>query len=261
VLGGINLREIWLIAIVLAGVSLLGYVAVKYIGAEHGILLSAAAGGLVSSTAVTVSNARRAAQGEGAPRLLAAGVSLATAISLVRVLAIVAALKPALLVLVAPPLLIGSVVTAGAAVISTYWRSDGKGSEQAVTFRNPFSLISVLGFALLLGAVIVAGNLLGKHAGATGAILGAIAMGLADVDAVTVAMARLAPDALSIAGAAFAILGAVASNTLSKLAMAVAIGRGAFARELVVVFAVATAAAGAALWVTLQLAGAGMTGR
>ena len=90
-LGGVNLREIWLIAIVLAGVSFLGYVAVKYVGARRGVLLAAAAGDLVSSTAVTVTNARRAAAGEGAPRLLAAGVSVATAISFVRVIAIVTA--------------------------------------------------------------------------------------------------------------------------------------------------------------------------
>ena len=96
--GGVNPREIWLIAIVLAGVSFLGYAAVKYFGERHGVLLAAAAGGLVSSTAVTLANARRAAAGEGSPQLLAAGVSLATAVSFVRVLAIVAVLRPSLLV-------------------------------------------------------------------------------------------------------------------------------------------------------------------
>ena len=88
--GGVNPREVWLIAIVLAGVSFLGYAAVKYFGARHGMLLAAAAGGLVSSTAVTLANARRAAAGEGSPRLLAAGVAVATAVSFLRVLAIVA---------------------------------------------------------------------------------------------------------------------------------------------------------------------------
>ena len=111
--GGVNPREIWLIAIVLAGVSFLGYVAVKYFGERHGVLLAAAAGGLVSSTAVTVANARRAAAGEGSPRLLAAGVALATAVSFLRVVAIVAVLKPSLLVLLAPPLVAATVVAAG----------------------------------------------------------------------------------------------------------------------------------------------------
>jgi uncharacterized membrane protein (DUF4010 family) len=78
--GGVNPREVWIIAIVLACVSFIGYAAVKYLGARPGVLLAAAAGGLVSSTAVTVANARRAATNEGSPQLLAAGVSVATAV-------------------------------------------------------------------------------------------------------------------------------------------------------------------------------------
>ena len=77
--GGVNPREIWIIAIALASVSFIGYAAVKYIATSRGILFAAAAGGLVSSTAVTFSNARRAASREGLPDLLAAGVAVATA--------------------------------------------------------------------------------------------------------------------------------------------------------------------------------------
>jgi uncharacterized membrane protein (DUF4010 family) len=254
-LGGVDVRQIWLIAIVLASVSFLGYVAVKYIGAAHGILVSAALGGLVSSTAVTVANARRAAEDEGASRLLAAGVSLATAISFLRVLAIAAALQPALLGLVAPPLLVATTVAGAAAAITAYWRREVDNTEHAVAFSNPFNFFSVVGFALLLGAVIVVGKLLGEYTGTTGAILGAVAMGLADVDAVTVAMARLAPEPLGITGSTFAILAAVVSNTLAKLAMAVGIGRGPFAREVIVVFVLALAAGAAALGLTLMLVG------
>jgi uncharacterized membrane protein (DUF4010 family) len=68
--GGVNPHEVWLIAIVLASVSFLGYAAVKYYG-QRGVLPAAALGGLVSSTAVTIANARRAAAGEGAPSILA----------------------------------------------------------------------------------------------------------------------------------------------------------------------------------------------
>jgi uncharacterized membrane protein (DUF4010 family) len=254
-IGGVNLREIWLIAIVLAGVSFLGYVAVTHIGARHGTLLSALAGGLVSSTAVTLANARRAANGEGAPHLLAAGVSLATTISFVRVVAIVAALQPGLLSLLAPPLIAGIVVTAGAAAISIYGRGELQGDEHPVAFRNPFNFVSVVGFAVLLGAVIAAGRLLGEQTGPTGAILGAVGMGLADVDAVTVAMTRLVPQPLGSAAASYAILAAVASNTLSKLALGVVIGRGRFARDLIVVFGLSLAAGAAALWVTLRVVG------
>ena len=79
--GGVNPREVWVIAIALACVSFTGYAAVKYLGASRGVLVAAALGGLVSSTAVTIANARRAAAGEGSSRLLAAGVAIATSIS------------------------------------------------------------------------------------------------------------------------------------------------------------------------------------
>jgi uncharacterized membrane protein (DUF4010 family) len=256
-IAGVNPREIWLIAIVLAGVSFLGYVAVTHVGARKGILLSAAAGGFVSSTAVTLANARRAAQAEGAPHLLAAGVSLATAISYLRVAAIAAALQPGLLMLLAAPLVAGIAVTAGAATISAYGRRDRGCEDHPAEFRNPFSFFSVIGFAVLLGVVIAAGRLLGEHVGEAGAILGAVAMGLADIDAVTVAMTQLVPEPLDGAAASFAILAAVASNTLSKLVMGAAIGRGKFARELILVFGLALVAGAAALWVTLRLVGGG----
>src|SRR5262249_9901997 len=97
---GVNPRQIWLIAIALAGVSFLGYLGVRVFGARQGILLSSAAGGLVSSTAVTV---------------LAAGVASASGISFLRVIVIVAALQPALLWLIAPALLVATLV-AGVAV-------------------------------------------------------------------------------------------------------------------------------------------------
>jgi uncharacterized membrane protein (DUF4010 family) len=109
----------------------------------------------------------------------------------------------------------------------------------------------VVGFALLLGAVIVIGRVLGERLGTTGAIVGAAALGLADVDAVTVSMARLAPQPLSVQSASYAILAAVASNTLSKLAIAAAIGRGWFAVEVAATSLGSMFAAAVGLWLAL----------
>ncbi len=252
--GGVNPRQVWLIAIALAGVSFLGYAAVKYVGARHGVLLAAAAGGLVSSTAVTATNARRAAAGEGSPRLLAAGVALATAISFLRVVVIAAALQPVLLRFIAPPLVTAAVVAAAYAVAAVYWHPDGGGRHRAVKFRNPFGFWSVIGFALLLGAVIVVGRVLGEQLGSAGAIVGAAAMGLADVDAVTVSMARLVPQPLAPTVATFAILAAVLSNTASKLVIGAVVGRGRFAVEVAAMSAACIAAGGIALWLALTFA-------
>jgi uncharacterized membrane protein (DUF4010 family) len=251
--GGVDLRQVWIIAIVLAGVSFLGYGAAKYFGAARGVLLAAAAGGVASSTAVTVTNARRAAAGEASPRLLAAGVALATAISFVRVIVIVAAINPALLVFTGLPLAAATLVAAAFAIVSVYWRKDQQGHPDTVAFRNPFTFTSVVGFALLLGAIIVVGRALGQTVGPAGAIAGAVVMGLADVDAVAVSMAQLAPQPLSTAAASYAILAAVASNTASKLALGAAIGRGWFALEMALMSLAVVVAVLAGLWVAVTI--------
>ena len=252
--GGANPREIWLIAIALAGVSFLGYIGVRLLGARQGILISGAAGGLASSTAVTVANARHSAAGEATADLLAAGVALATAVSFLRVVAIVAALRPSLLALVAAPLLAATVVTVVLSLLPLRSRSRRNKISLRTVFRNPFSFWSVVGFAIFLGVIVVAGRVISERAGATGAIAGAAAMGLADVDAITVSMTRLVPGTLPEQSAVFAILTAVATNTLSKLAIGTVLGSRAFALYLAGISAACFAAAGIALWLTLAMA-------
>jgi uncharacterized membrane protein (DUF4010 family) len=250
--GGVNPREVWIIAIILACVSFIGYAAVKYFGASRGVLLAAAAGGLVSSTAVTVANARRAAVGEGSSRLLAAGVSVATAVSFLRVFAIAAVLQPQLLLVMGPTLIAAAAAAVGYAVVSAFWRM-GDADEVQMEFRNPFGFWSVVGFAIFLGVIIVLGRAVGEGFGAEGAIAGAIIVGLVDVDSVTISMARLTPGILSLNGAAYAILAAVASDTISKIVIGAGIGRGRFAGEIGAMAVFCFVAAGLALGLTFWL--------
>ena len=226
----------------------------KYLGASHGILLAGAAGGLASSTAVTVANARRAAAGEGEPRLLAAGVALASAIMFLRVCVIVVAVNATLLPLVAAPLIAAAAVATGYAVAAAYWHpAKGRATPQT-EFRNPFAFWPVVGFALFLGAVIVAGRQLGEWFGAAGATIGAAIVGLVDVDAVTVSLARMVPATLNAQGAAFAILVAVTTDTISKIGIGAIVGRGGrFAAEIAVMAAASLAAGGIAAWGTARL--------
>jgi uncharacterized membrane protein (DUF4010 family) len=248
--GGVNLQEVWLIAIVLAGVSFLGYAAVKYFGTSRGLLLAGAAGGLASSTAVTVTNARHAAAHEGEPRLLAAGVALASATMFLRVLALVIAIQPSLVALMAPALIAASAAAVAFALGAVYWR-EGARDQPEVKFRNPFQFWPVMGFAALLGVVIVAGRALGEAFGASGAFAVAAVVGMVDVDSITVSMSRLVPQTLDRWSAGLAILIAVATDTISKIGIGAAIGRGAFAVEIAGMTIACFAAGGLALWLTL----------
>ncbi len=190
----------------LAAASFLGYLGVRMLGTKRGILVASAAGGLASSTAVTVANARHSAAGEVDPALLAGGVALASAVSFLRVTVIVAVLHWALLRFVAPPLIIETVVAVALSLLPLRWRTGRNKATQRGAFRNPFAFWSVVGFAIFLGIIVVAGRAISERAGAAGAILGAAAMGIADVDAITVSIASLGSRVLSDQSAALAVL-------------------------------------------------------
>ncbi len=221
--GGINPREVWLLAVVLAGVSFVGYVAMKRFGAGRGVLLAAAAGGLVSSTAVNLTSARRAAAGEADPVLLAASATLATGVSFLRTLVLVAVLNSAVAFYAGIPLLIGAALSAAIA----YWLSRGKLGPRAkdgLKLRNPFSLSEVLLLALIIAVVKFASSGATEYFGSLGAVGAAFIAGIADTDAIAYSMARLAAGGLGLEVAGIAIVVANASNSLFKVIFGFSIG-------------------------------------
>ncbi|ALK09197.1 MgtC/SapB family protein [Blastochloris viridis] len=240
---GLNLRELWLVVIVLAAVAFGGYVAVKVLGARRGVLVAAAAGGLVSSTAVTLTNARRAASGEGEPWLLAGATLIAGTVSLLRTLVLLAVLSGAAMK-AAPPLL----AAAGAALVCglVFARRSAGSGDGAPALSNPFALGPVLSYAAALAVVVVisraASSWLGP--GATLAVAGIA--GLADLDAATFAMAKLAQDDGTAALAALGVVVAAGSNTLAKAVMGSVLGGRRFAGPLLAGSAVMFAAGGLA---------------
>lgn len=251
--GGVNLRAVWLIAIMLAAISFSGYVAVKLFGERRGTLVAAATGGVISSTAVALASAKRAAAKEGSARLLAAGVTVAMAVSFIRVAVIVVVLKPAVVPLIAPALLAGAIVAAAFAIVSVHAHPARNDTQPAVRFGNPFGFWSVLAMAVSIGALIVVGRLIAEEFGSTGVIAGAAAMGLFDVDAMAVSMLKLSPAAIDERALTYAVLTGVACNTFVKVGIAALIGRGLFARQIAIVCAGCVFAGWAAVLVTMAV--------
>lgn len=230
--GGVNVRETWIIAIALASVSFVAYIAVRYFGERKGVLLSAVIGGMVSSTAVAFTSARRAAAGEGSPRILGAATAVASAVSFVRVTAIASVLSPSLALPVGIPLIASALVACAIAAVIVHRARVETPHTTGASFRNPFSFGSVLLIAVTMGVLIVLGRYINARFGASGTVVAAASMGLFDVDAMAVSMARLVPAPLSPLVGAQAVLAGVASNTLVKVAIAGAIGRGRFALDV-----------------------------
>lgn len=224
--GGINPRQVWLLALVIAAVSFLGYVAVKVMGRREGTLISSAAGGLVSSTAVTLAASRVAAKDKNGLRFHAASIAIATAISLGKTLILVYALNRAVGMLIAAPLAGASLVALAAGLLLAL-RGSKKRAKESFELRNPFSLRETLMLAALIGGVTFAVEAFSSWFGAAGGLITAMISGTVDADAAAVSLARLGTGSLTAVAAALGIVLAVAANNVFKFSIGVgAAGRG-----------------------------------
>lgn len=212
----INPRQLWLLTILLAAVSFAGYIAVKMAGETRGIVLTGIAGGLVSSTAVTMTLAKLARDHPVQSRLCLAGMVMASGTMVLRVLTVVGVLNLDLLAQVWAPLVAGGAVLWLAGAFFVGREPADNGARPALKLVNPFDLKEVL----IWGAAIAVISLLSKAAaswfGGQGVLAGAAAIGIIDVDAITLSMTELARGDLGIHWAAAALLVAVFVNTVTK---------------------------------------------
>lgn len=242
----LNPAEIWLLAILIAAVSFAGYVAVRVLGERNGIAVAAVAGGLASSTATTLSFARLAREHPEGVRLLAGGILLSGVTMLVRVVVLAGLLNPALLwPLAGPAAAAAAVLLLWAAVL--LWARRGAAPEApSLSIKNPFELATVLKLAALIAAIMLVAKVAAWKAGTAGLYLLAAVSGIADVDALTLSMARLAGPQVAVADAAIAILVAVSVNTASKAVITASVGGKAIGTLVAGASALAIAALAAA---------------
>ncbi|HVY61993.1 MAG TPA: MgtC/SapB family protein, partial [Planctomycetota bacterium] len=243
-----NPFKIWLFVILLSAIGFAGYIAVKVLGAGRGVLLSGLLGGIVSSTAATLSFAGRSREAPALSRPLAAGITLAWAVMFVRLGVLVEVANPALLPRIAAPMAAAAAAGLGGAAIVYLRARRASGAEPAETaYRNPFSLVSAAKFGLVFAAILLLAKLAQARWQDAG-VLGAAALsGLLDVDAISLTAARLASRGeLAEGTASLAILAAAGANVLMKLGLAVFLGTPELRRALAPV-GLASLAAGAAV--------------
>ncbi|MFN4141293.1 MgtC/SapB family protein [Aestuariivirga sp.] len=210
----LNPHDLWLVTILIAAVSFAGYVAVKLIGPSRGIVLSAAVGGLVSSTVVTLSLARLARANAGRVQLLTGGILASGGVMMARVLVLAGALNLSLAAALAIPLIAAALfqLLAALLLIGREARAGGEKPEELV-HRNPFLLSEVLRFGAILAAVMLAAAVAQSIYGDGGLMAVAAISGLADVDALTLSVANMGPaTAVGVA----AVLLTIGVNNIAK---------------------------------------------
>jgi uncharacterized membrane protein (DUF4010 family) len=248
----LNPLHIGTMVVFVAGISFAGYVAMRVMGSRKGLLATGLIGGLVSSTAVTASLSRRAREVPEALSVVAIAVIAACSTMFLRVVVELAVVAPSLLPRVAPPM---SAMTLGGVLfaIGLHRRASHDGTAEEVEIRNPFELRSALQFGLLFAIVVFAAKAADTYLGDKGLYLSALVAGTTDVDAITLSVASLAQKGLEAEVAANAIFIAAVSNTVVKIGIAAWLGRGRFAKRVLLGLVVAMLAGVAALGIQLAL--------
>jgi len=246
---GLNPRNVWLMVVLVVGMSLAGYVLFKMVRPEAGTVLAGVFGGLVSSTATTVSYARRSRGSPGAAASAATVILIASTVVYGRVAVEMGLVSPSLLRAAAWPLGIVMLVSAGTALAS--WFGSRGDSEALPEPENPTELKTALIFAAMYAGVFVATGLARDYLGDWGVFATAAISGLTDMDAITLSVSRMASrEELEMATAWRAVLVAAAANVVFKAALASTLGGPELRRRLALFMGIQFAAivALAVLW-------------
>jgi uncharacterized membrane protein (DUF4010 family) len=244
----LNLREIWWMVVLIVGISLGGYIAWRFFGARAGVVLGGILGGVISSTATTVSYAKRSRRVDTAG-LFAAVVMIANAVVMVRVLVEIWAVGRVLFASAVGPVGILLGVQAVTAAILVRRKEDAE-SEQPEQ-EDPAELKSALAFGALYAVVLLAVAATTHYVGNRGLYLVSILSGLTDVDAITLSISRLTSGgSLPIPTAWRLIVIATMSNLLFKTAIVAVLGSRRMLATVATLsgIAVATGAALLVLW-------------
>ncbi|MDP1753055.1 MAG: DUF4010 domain-containing protein [Reyranella sp.] len=245
--GALNPHTIWIVVVLVMGVSALGYIAVRLVGARFGLPLAGLVSGFVSSIATIGAMGARAAKNGDLLGAAVAGAVLSTVATFVQLTLLIGATDTATLLALSVPLacgggaaiLYGGVFTA-LALRHKVERQDEPG--------HAFSVRSAILFAALLAVILVASAALQDWFGNAGILAVASLAGLADTHSAAVSVASLvASDKLGVDAAIVPILAAVTTNTLTKMVFAVTGGGAAFAVRVIpgLILVLAAAWAGA----------------
>lgn len=210
-LDAFNPYQVWLIVVILTGISFVGYFLVKWFGAELGLPLTGIVGGLASSTAVVTSLAIRSKESRDIEQPAMVAATLANMVMLLRVMFLVFIFYPGMLVSLYQP--IGVMCLASVAVASYFYVRGRDGSGKAtVQLKTPFNIVPALVFAGFIALVLFASRAALAYLGSAGLYATSALAGLADVDAITISTARLAAGGLGFGTAVTAIMIAVFVN-------------------------------------------------
>ena len=214
-----NPRAIWIVVVLVCGLSFAAFLAVRFWGERRGGYVTGLLGGLASSTALTVSLASQSQglpQGAGTP--LAVGAGLASTVMLVRVAVLAGVAGPAVLPRLGPVL--GAMAVVGIVAIAVLARRSQASAAKGAGLQNPFQLREAIRFGIVFGLVLLVVEAARHYLGSWGIVAASLLAGFVDVDAITLSLSGLSARGMPVETAAGGIVAAVLANTAAKMGYA-----------------------------------------
>lgn len=229
----LNPYEIWWMVVLIAGISFVGYFTMKIAGPGKGIVLTALAAGLATSTALTLQYANLARRQQELTGLLAVGILLACGTMFPRMLLVASLVNPDLFSVLVLPLGLMTALTWGSALL--YWhRQAAQPALEVAKVSNPLELKPALYFGLLLALIILLGKAIMHWLGHPALYVLAAVSGIADVDPINLTLAKLSLQEISLKVAVTGIVLAASINTLLKGLLATSVGGAGLGKRLLI---------------------------
>lgn len=220
----LNLRNIWLMVTLIVGISVIGYFIYKFIGKKYGILSNGILGGIISSTATTVSYARFTKKSKNIHKASAFVIFSAATVSLVRVMIEIGAVIPSQLSKVVLPIVALFLMMIGLSVVLFYLINKKSKSDDMPKPKNPAQLTSALMFGAIYAIILLAVAFTQQELGDKGLYVAAFVGGLANKDAITLSLSKSIGSGLDANFGWRLIVVASLSNFLFKIVLCAILG-------------------------------------
>lgn len=237
----LNPQKIWLMVVLIVGISIGGYIIYKFFGQRSGSLAGAFLGGLISSTATTVSYARRAAEIPQATGVAALIILVASTVQFVRLMIIMRAVTPTLLSAAAGPMVLMLLLMGVLSLI--FWKISEREPAELPPHGNPSELKAALAFATLYAVILLAVAYAKTRFGDQGLYLVSTLSGLADMDAITLSVGEMVKREQVAASTGWRlIMTAAMSNLVFKTMLVAVLGNRRLLARIGLAFGISLAA-------------------
>ena len=226
-----NPRQVWWMVVLISGLALAGYLALRIIGARHGAAVLGIFGGLASSTATTMMFSRHASKHRHLVRMAAIVILIANVMVMIRLWLVAGVVAPQLAAKIATVFACG--IVPGVLMALYGWKILAEAGELPMPeVKNPTELKTAISFGLLYAGVLLASAWLQEIAGNSGVYIVALASGLTDADASVLSTLRMFNlDKIAGGEAVIAVTLALVANLVFKIGLVISIGGSALARH------------------------------